>query len=252
MYDLIGDVHGCLPELRALLGKLGYRIGSKGQLKAPKGRTLVFVGDLVDRGPDVPGTLRLVMRAVKDGCAQSVQGNHDWRLAAHLRGESVKQSDSIRISVAQLRGERRPFLGKVEGFLAGLPHRLELDGGRLIVVHAGERDDLPGDERAHYAVHGRNTGERDEYGSKIREDWGALYTGPALVVSGHTPVLKPRWSAPNAAGGRSVNLDTGCVYGGRLTALRYPELKTVSVRAQKAYASSKRFAAAREGKPKKG
>lgn len=238
-YDLIGDLHGCLPELRALLARLGYRP----DLTHPAGRQLVFLGDLVDRGPDTPGTLRLVMDAVGRGAALCVQGNHDWRLAACLRGERVKVSPGLQVSLAQLAGEPISFLHDIERFLANLPSRLTLDGGRLLVVHAGERADLPEPERARYAVHGLDTGIHDEHGVELREDWAALYRGPALVVAGHTPLLHPRWTSPNAAGGRTVNIDTGCVFGGALSALRYPELATLAEPAHHTYAVSRRLAA---------
>ena len=241
MFDLIGDVHGCRPELLDLLRALGYdKTG-----KHPEGRRLVWLGDLVDRGPDTPGTLRLVMRAVNRRGALCVQGNHDWRLAAHLRGESVKVSPGLKVSMKQLAGEPRRFVARCERFLAGLPSRLELDEDRLVVVHAGERPELPEGERERYHVHGRDLGVLDEDGIERREDWMSGYAGAALVVYGHTPVLRPLWSAPNPAGGRTLNLDTGCVFGGTLSALRYPELQTVSVPAHAAYGRSKRLKAAR-------
>ncbi len=241
MFDLIGDVHGCLRELHALMRTLGYdRRGHH-----PLGRRLVLLGDLVDRGPDSPGVLRLVMRAVREHGALCVQGNHDWRLAACLRGEAVKSSPGLRVSLAQLQGQPPAFVSDVERFLEALPDAVTLDDGRLTVVHAGERLDLPPAERARYHVHGRDLDEVDEFGIARREDWMGTYAGRALVVFGHTPVLRPRWTAPNAAGGRTVNLDTGCVFGGALMALRYPELQTVSVPARAVYGVSARLEAAR-------
>jgi protein phosphatase len=81
-----------------------------------------------------------------------------------------------------------------------------------------------------FALYGETTGELDEYGLPVRIDWAAEYRGRALVVYGHTPVQEPAWV------NRTINIDTGCVFGGRLTALRYPELVLASVLARQTYA----------------
>lgn len=233
-FDLIGDVHGCLSELLTLLSRLGY--GWDGQsLRAPEGRTLVFVGDLVDRGPQVFGVLELVRRGVQQGAALSVRGNHDDRLARALAGETVKSSASLQISLTQLRPLPEAEIAAVRDFLGGLPTRLELDGGRLLVVHAGERADLSGAEQADFNVNGANTGRVSSEGVKERVDWVTPYEGAALVVYGHTPV----WRAERC--GQTIDIDTGCVFGGRLTALRYPEMEVVEVPAERAYSTTQQW-----------
>ena len=239
--DVIGDVHGCLPELIHLLGKLGYAVDEDLHLTAPAGRTLAFVGDLVDRGPSTPGVLRLVMNAAASGQAASVRGNHDERLGQALSGGPVrKPTANLEGSLRQLDAESPAFRRRAAAFLLGLPPRLSLDGGRLLITHAGDRADLRGSERDEYNVHGHDLAERDAFGHLRREDWAALHGGPHLIVSGHTPVRQPDWRGQPGCG-EALNLDTGCVYGGALTALRYPERGLLSVPAQTAYAASRLF-----------
>jgi predicted kinase len=108
-FDIIGDVHGCHDELVGLLDKLGYSItaGSDGarHVTHPEGRRVVFVGDLVDRGPDSPGVVRLVMTMVRDGVALCVAGNHDQKLSRALRGRDVKVSHGLELSLQQLEAD---------------------------------------------------------------------------------------------------------------------------------------------------
>jgi protein phosphatase len=230
-YDVIGDVHGCFDELVALLEALGYAwIGAA--LTTPPGRQVVFVGDLVDRGPEVVAVVRLARTALRSGAARSVRGNHDERLARALGGDTVEDARSLQASLAQLAHLPARERAQLGAFLAELPTRLELDGGRLLVVHAGEPPAGAPGTRDHFNVWGPATERSGLAGGQERVAWAARYTGPALVVYGHTPVLTPLWQ------GRTVNVDTGCVFGGQLTALRYPELDTVAVPARRAYSST--------------
>lgn len=240
MYDVIGDVHGCLPELVELLDKLGYKVKRNLDVVPPTGRRLVFVGDLVDRGPDIPGTLRLVMRGDAEGTLLTVLGNHDDKLRRTFDGENPKSTSGGRaVSLAQLEKEPKKFRREVRDYLAHLPSRLDLDTGRLVVVHAGlPPRDVP--DPRHYYIYGEKTGRKDEFGYEEREDWASHYTGAATVAYGHTPNLAPELK------GTTINLDTGCVFGGRLTALRYPEMTFESVPARAKYADSRRFTAARK------
>src|SRR5207244_8184363 len=104
--------------------------------------------------------------------------------------------------------------------------------GRLVVAHAGMKESMPGRGsgvvRA-FALFGETTGETDAYGLPIRYNWAAEYRGRALVVYGHTPTPEPEWL------NNTICIDTGCVFGGRLTALRYPEKELVSVPAARTY-----------------
>lgn len=138
-------------------------------------------------------------------------------------------------SLMQLDRQPPGFLERTALFLASLPPRLSVDQGRLLIVHAGDRPELSEPDRSHYNVYGQDTDETDEYGYALRDNWIKDYSGSTMIVYGHTPVLKPLWQK------RTLNLDTGCVFGGKLTALRYPELTLTNVEARADYALSKRF-----------
>jgi protein phosphatase len=236
-FDLIGDVHGCFDELLALLGSLGYTFQSGAGtaellVRPPEGRKAIFVGDLVDRGPKIPAVLRLVMHMVAASTALCVAGNHDDKLLRKLKGRDLRVSSGMAASLAQLAAEPPEFTGQVRAFLDRLPTHVLLDEGKLVVAHAGLKEELQGGSSAQvrsFALFGDTTGENDAYGLPVRRDWAANYRGRARVVYGHTPVAEPVWV------NGTINIDTGCVFGGRLTALRYPELVLVSVPAARQY-----------------
>ena len=244
-FDIIGDVHGCDDELGALLGRLGYE--TDGAARHPEGRKAVFVGDLVDRGPKVTGVLRRVMGMVESGAALCVPGNHEVKLMRKLRGRNVQITHGLAESLAQLEPEPPEFKERVARFIDGLVSHYVLDDGRLVVAHAGLKEELQGRGSAKvrdFALYGETTGETDEYGLPVRYDWPAEYRGRATVVYGHTPVPEPEWL------NNTINVDTGCVFGGRLTALRYPERELVSVPAARVYyESAKPFPAAEGAAP---
>jgi protein phosphatase len=233
-FDVVGDVHGCLAELQALLARLGYVPPADGApWRHPEGRRVVFVGDLVDRGPRVADTLRLAMDMVDAGTALAVPGNHDDKLLRKLHGRTVHVAHGLEETLAELAQAPRAFVDRVRDFLDRLPSHLVLDGGRLVVAHAGLPQGLHGRESRRVrdrALFGETTGVLDADGLPMRVDWAARYQGRALVVFGHTPVLEPRWR------NQAVDIDTGCVFGGALTALRWPERELVSVPAERAYA----------------
>ena len=230
-FDIIGDVHGCCAELEALLDQLGYRIAGE-KVEPPPGRKAVFVGDLVDRGPNAPGVLALVMRMVESGAALCVPGNHDARLVRALQGRKVQRTHGLAETLTQLDDETAEFKKEVETFLGGLVSHYVLDEGALVVAHAGMKEEMAGRASGavrSFALYGDVTGEKDEFGLPVRRDWAAEYRGRARVVYGHTPVAQPEWV------NNAINIDTGCVFGGALTALRYPELELVSVPAKAQY-----------------
>jgi protein phosphatase len=239
-FDIVGDVHGCIDELLQLLGVLGYTIEVRdGQyaVQPPEGRKLVFVGDLVDRGPGTPEVLRLVSGLVQTGQAFCVPGNHDVKLVKALRGRDVKLTHGLADSMRQLEKESPEFRESMAKFLDGLISHYVFDDGKLVVAHAGLKESMQGrgsGKVREFALFGETTGETDEFGLPVRYNWAADYRGGALVVYGHTPQPEPLWL------NNTVNIDTGCVFGGKLTALRYPEKETVSVRAHATYYESKR------------
>lgn len=234
-FDIVGDVHGCYDELCELLGRLGHHVD--GPRTAPTvtptpGRRVIFLGDLVDRGPDAPAVLRLVMGMVAAGTALCVPGNHEAKLLKWTRGKVSRLTHGLAATVEQLAAEPPEFTAEVAAFIDARVGHLVLDDGRLVVAHAG----LP--ERYHgrasgrvraFCLFGETTGETDEFGLPVRYDWAAAYRGAATVVYGHTPVPEPEWV------NRTICIDTGCVFGGRLTALRYPERELVSVAAARTY-----------------
>ncbi|MFE9374537.1 polynucleotide kinase-phosphatase [Streptomyces sp. NPDC006711] len=226
-FDIIGDIHGCRSELETLLGKLGYVDGVH-----PEGRTAVFVGDLVDRGPDSPGVLRRVMGMVADGNALCVPGNHENKLGRYLKGRDVQHTHGLAETIEQLEKEDDSFKERVREFIDGLVSHYVLDGGNLVVCHAGLPEKYHGRTsgrvRSH-ALYGDTTGETDEFGLPVRYPWAEDYRGRAAVVYGHTPVPNTSWI------NNTICLDTGAVFGGRMTALRWPERELVDVPAERVW-----------------
>lgn len=228
-FDIVGDVHGCHTELVALLGELGYDTSVR-PVRHPEGRRVVFLGDLVDRGPQVVEVLDLAMAMVEAGTALCILGNHENKLGRALAGRNVQVSHGLAESLAQLDTRPPDHRARVAAFIDSLVSHYVLDGGRLVVAHAG----LP--ERYHgrtsgrvrsLALYGDTNGETDDYGLPVRYPWADDYQGRAAVVYGHTPVPAAGWV------NNTICLDTGAVFGGRLTALRWPERQLVSVPAER-------------------
>ena len=235
-FDIIGDIHGCFDELVELLKALGYAISTQPDgntiVEPPQSRKAIFVGDFVDRGPKVPEVLRLVMQMQKTDAAICVPGNHDVKLVRALRGRNVKPTHGLAESLAQLEKESAEFKTQIAEFLDSLVSHHVLDSGKLVVAHAGMKTELQGRASGRvreFALYGETTGETDEFGFPIRVNWADEYRGAAMVVYGHTPVTEPQWV------NRTINIDTGCVFGGKLTALRYPEKELVSIPAHQTY-----------------
>lgn len=235
-FDIIGDIHGCYDELALLLDKLDYQI--EGDIVTPpEGRKAVFLGDLADRGPKTPQVFKLVMGMVEAGTAICIPGNHDVKLKKALDGRNVQRKHGLAESMEQLEAETPEFREKVSRFIDGLVSHYVLDDGKLVVAHAGMREDLAGRASGRvreFALYGETTGETDEFGLPVRHNWAAEYRGWAAVVYGHTPVPSAEWL------NHTINIDTGCVFGGKLTALRYPENEIVSVDALEMYAEPAR------------
>jgi protein phosphatase len=236
-FDIIGDVHGCYDELVELLTNLGYQIssaenGSSQVVTPPEGRKAVFLGDLVDRGPKIVDVLRLVMPMVASGTALCVPGNHDMKLMRKLKGRNVQVTHGLADSLEQLDKEPQEFRDEVVAFIDDLVSHYVLDDGKLTVAHAGMKESMQGRGSGavrEFALFGETTGETDEFGLPVRFNWAAEYRGRSMVVYGHTPVPEAEWL------NRTINIDTGCVFGGKLTALRYPEKELVSVSSKHTY-----------------
>jgi protein phosphatase len=237
-FDIIGDVHGCFDELVELLRRLGHSVDEGAFAVQPvNGRKLVFVGDLVDRGPKIPQVLKLAMNAVTNRAALCVPGNHDVKLMRKLRGRDVQITHGLAESLSQLANEPEDFRKRVAEFIDDLVSHYVLDDGKLVVAHAGMKEAMQGRGSGavrEFALFGETTGETDEFGLPVRCNWAAEYRGSAAVVYGHTPVPEPEWL------NRTINIDTGCVFGGKLTALRYPENELVFVPAKQTYAEPRK------------
>jgi protein phosphatase len=273
-FDLVGDVHGCYEELKDLLGLLGYEERRAGDVPTPppdpalppdrsrplpapdpdwpcfvhpRGRRVVFLGDLVDRGPATPAVLKLAMAMAYSGQALCVPGNHDIKLLRKLGGANVRLTHGLAETMEQLAKEPPEFAARAGEFLDALVSHYVLDGGRLVVAHAGLKESMQGRGSGavrEFCLFGETTGETDEFGLPVRYNWAAEYRGRAAVVYGHTPVPEPQWL------NNTINIDAGCAFGGRLTALRYPERQLMSVPARAQYAVPRRpFLEPGEGAP---
>lgn len=243
-FDIIGDIHGCYVETVELLEKLGYQITSGSEsthngkpdygLKVthPEGRQVIFLGDLVDRGPASPAVLKLVMSMVGSGAGYCVPGNHDIKLQKYLNGKNVQLNHGLAETVEQLSAETDQFKNEVKEFVYSLISHLVFDDGKLVVAHAGIKEEMQGRGSGvirSFCLYGETTGEIDEFGLPVRHNWAAEYRGNAKVIFGHTPVPQAQWL------NRTIDIDTGCVFGGKLTALRYPEEDLVSIDARAVY-----------------
>ncbi len=238
-FDIIGDIHGCFDELTELLVQLGYQIDpfepGEDLIRArhPEGRIAFFVGDITDRGPRNVDALRLVMGMCDEGSGRCVVGNHDFKLNKWLKGRQVRLSHGLDLTVAELEQTSDAFRHRVGEFTYELRSHQWLAGGDLVIAHAGLKEEMHGRGSGavrNFAMFGETTGEVDEFGLPVRLEWAREYRGRADVIYGHTPMLEPEWL------NSTMCIDTGCVFGGKLTALRWPERETVSVPAARQYA----------------
>lgn len=240
-FDIIGDVHGCYEELCALLTRLGYVPQGAGWAH-PKGRRAVFVGDLADRGPGNVPVLGLIAAMVEMGTALTVIGNHDNKLMRWLMGRPVRVGRGLMATIAEIEAQPEPqqsiFREHVLNMLRTAPGYLWLDNERLVVTHGGIRDEMIGRWDRHisaFCLYG-DVASINGDGMPLRRDWASERTpqpGSPLIVYGHVVVNEPGFV------NHTVDIDTGCCFGGRLTALRYPERVFVSVPAVRAYAEKR-------------
>jgi protein phosphatase len=243
-FDIIGDIHGCTNELELLLDQMGY-VATAGEqtgfwdfatYRHPLGRRVLFVGDLVDRGLRNLDAVKLVHNMMAAGSALCVCGNHEFKLLRYLRGKKVQVNHGLGLTVAEIDAipaeHQTSYRQELENFLDGLLSHYVLDDGKLVIAHAGLKEEMQGRTSGvvrSFAMYGETTGEIDEFGLPVRANWAKNYRGAATVVYGHVPVLHAEWL------NNSIDIDTGCVFGGKLTALRYPERQLVEIPAAKVY-----------------
>ena len=186
------------------------------------------------------------MESVDAGTALCVPGNHDMKLMRKLRGQGRPDHARTGGIAGATRAVRTGYAASARRsaeFIDDLVSHYVLDDGKLVVAHAGMKESMQGrgsGKVREFALYGETTGETDEFGLPVRYNWAAEYRGPAMVVYGHTPVPEPEWL------NRTINIDTGCVFGGKLTALRYPERELVSVPARQTYAEPRQTVSAAE------
>jgi len=210
----IGDVHGCADELDALLVECGWRPGER----------VVLVGDLVAKGPDSAG----VVRRVRERGMLAVKGNHDAHVLRWHAGKMPEHKTP--------KPEHQHVLDTLSatdwGFLQSLPLYLRLPEHNVLVVHGGVVPGVPlGEQKPELLLNLRSITPQGKP-SKKREDgvpWASRWQGPERIIFGHD-ALRGLQQHPHAIG-----LDSGCVYGGRLTAYVLPEARFYSVQARRVY-----------------
>ncbi len=239
-FDIIGDIHGCYDELAELLKSLNFEVDpipddpeALFSARNTDGRLAFFVGDITDRGPRNVDCLRLVMGMCAEGSAQCVMGNHDFKLSKWLKGRQVQLNHGLDLTVGELEQTSETFRKQATEFIYNLRSHAWLADGKLVIAHAGLKEEMHGRGSGAvrtFAMFGETTGEVDEFGLPVRLEWAREYKGNADVIYGHTQVLEAEWL------NNTLCIDTGCVFGGKMTALRWPERETVSVPAMKQYA----------------
>ena len=240
-YDIIGDIHGCYEELISLLNKLGYQRQKTGAYIHPQGRKLAFVGDATDRGPQSLKVLTLLFAMEDAKLLLYSPGNHCNKLYRFFKGHKVQISHGLETTVEEFKqlskDKREKFRKRYINFYEALPLYQQLDNDQLIIAHAGIRGDMIGKPLQKniivFVLYGDITGERLADGRPLRRDWALDYKGSSLIVYGHTPTNEPRFK------NHTINIDTGCVFGGKLSALRYPELEVLSVPSLQPYVTEK-------------
>lgn len=227
--DIIGDIHGCFEEFSQLTKKIGYSWESGIPLH-PGGRILSFVGDITDRGPHSLKVIETVAELVQQNKGIYSPGNHCDKLYRYFKGNNVQVTHGLETTAAEYEAlpssERKRIKEKFMTLVNQAPLYQVLDEGKLIVAHAGIKESdigLESKKVKDFVLYGDITGEMMDDGRPVRRDWAKHYKGKAWIVYGHTPVKDPRIIH------HTINIDTGAVFGGKLTALRYPEMETVSV-----------------------
>ncbi|UQZ35011.1 polynucleotide kinase-phosphatase [Paenibacillus sp. PK3_47] len=242
-FDVIGDIHGCYDEMLELLGQLGYTPDDEGLFRHPDGRTLISAGDVMSRGPKSLETLSFWKQHCDAGAARMIDSNHGWKIARYLDGRSVTLSHGDEKFAAELAqyardngdGAADAFKKEMKQFLLSAPSHLVLCSNgvrRVVVAHAGIRDEYIGKQSRRISDFCRygDTEGTDGSGKPVRKEWYVEHDSGELIVWGHDPRPYP------AVVKNTINIDQGAVFGGALTAYRYPEGQFVSVKAQQDYA----------------
>lgn len=228
--DIIGDIHGCYEELNELIQKLGYTFQNQQLVQHPEKRKLVFLGDLTDRGPNSIAVIEFVYELVQAQQAFYTPGNHCNKLYRYFLGNRVQIAHGLETTVAEYEhlptNKQGNIRAKFMKLYENAPLYLQFDQEQLIIAHAGIRGDYIGKNNNKvktFVLYGDITGEKHPDGRPVRRDWAKHYSGEWIIIYGHTPVREVRII------NNTYNIDTGCVFGGKLTALRFPEMEIVQV-----------------------
>lgn len=241
--DVIGDIHGCFDEFIELLGRLGYIQNEEGLYVHPEGRTFLSLGDIMSRGPKSLDTILFFIRHVEAGVAKMIDSNHGWKVLRWLEGRNVTMKHGDELFVEELHAFEEENGAELTEALKSSMKRLlkhapshyvltKHDIPTAVCVHAGIRDEFIGKssrEISDFCRYGDNDGF-DDAGKPIRKDWTVHHRSNKLIIWGHDP--RPRPLRLN----QTINIDQGVVFGGRLTAFRYPEQTIVQVEAKQDYA----------------
>ncbi|WP_342471744.1 AAA family ATPase [Metasolibacillus sp. FSL H7-0170] len=240
--DIIGDIHGCYDEMMALIKKLGY-IEENGLYKHPEGRKLISVGDIMSRGPKSLATMQFWLRQIESGLSYMTDSNHGWKIARWLDGKSVQLAHGDEMVEQEMQhfeqqhgaNDTAQLKERLAKMLLHAPsHYIILENGigKAIVTHAGIKDHYIGKNSPRirdFCRYGDVIGTSDT-GRPIRADWYTNHQTSELIIWGHEPKLKPLKI------NNTINIDQGVVFGGQLTALRYPEGTLEAVDAYENYA----------------
>ncbi len=226
-FDIIGDIHGCNKPLNQLLQQLGYQKDDNDTFYHPEGRIAIFAGDMVDKGTGNMATLKIVINMVNNGTGMAVIGNHDDRLLRYLTGNEVDTTHGMQNTIAELKNQPESFKVEILNFLQNLPSHLVLDEEKLVVVHAAIKPEfINKNSKAvrEFCMYGQTEGDLNSFEVPTRIfEWTKSFTGKTTIVYGHTP----SWEVKKLS--NTYCVDTGCVLGHKLTALRYPEMEIVNV-----------------------
>jgi protein phosphatase len=223
--DIIGDIHGCLDELIQLLEKLGYGRNKQGLYCHPN-RIFISVGDLIDRGPRSIDVALFFVNHIESGRAKFVIGNHDDKFLRYILGNPVEIREDLAATIGQYEKLNADDKLKIFNMLKSAPYKLELDEGRLLIVHAAPPEGQCDKQDKNICLYGRPTGGKDSRGFAERFDWAPEYDlkeNVPFVVYGHTYFQEP-YMMKNSCG-----IDTACFGGEKLTALRWPDKEIVQV-----------------------
>lgn len=243
--DIIGDVHGCFDEMIQILEKLGYEQNHEKYFIHPEGRKFLSLGDVMSRGPKSLETMQFFLRHVNQDLAYMIDSNHGWKIARWLDGRKVTLNHGDELVEEEIKqfqeqyGEEQTVELKKElkKFLLNAPsHYVLTKNGvpTLVCTHAGIKDEFIGKQSydvSDFCRYGDTDGF-DDAGKPIRKDWSIHHKASTLIIWGHDPKPKPLII------NNTINIDQGVVFGGELTALRYPEKEFVSVKAKKDYSDA--------------